>query len=186
MQPTKSLEQSRVESLVKWASNQLIPGMDQDVYREIFEYVRLSQTATGAWQQSGTKWNIVLTAVVLRAFTHIGLLTDAEWPTDTGKGGMALAIKYLSTEVIGKEPGDIPEDIWDACQAALALLPYRSRDMNHLVEAINADWRALYDPPHDKNKWFGPAYLAAIIDVLVAYEETLGAGSHLSDALRAL
>ncbi len=185
MPQRKSFGQQRMSSLGSWATTQSIPGLDQKTYDSIFEYIRSSQSLSGAWEQPGNNWGVVMTAVVLRALDRIGFSESDEWRTSSGQGGISQAINYLVRQISEKNPEEIPEDPWDACQAVLALQRHQLPEARRIAESVNSNWRTLFESPRNRNRWLGPAYLAAIVDVLTALDD--GSNSwQLREALKAL
>jgi len=185
MPQLRSFGPQRVRSLTSWAKAKAVPGMDQQTFEEIFEYVRACQLASGEWVLPGNNWGVVMTSVVLRSLDALGFSQTDQWPTVFGQGGIGLAVNYLCQQVQGKGPDEIPEDVWDACQAILALANHQREEARRLADGVNSNWRALYESPRNHCRWFGPAYLAAIVDVLTAFDDESNTW-HLRDALHFL
>ena len=185
----KSSNQRRVsDNLTNWAKGRaFIPGMDQETYVKIFEYVLSKQDKTGCWNFPGEKWEVVMTAVVLKALSSLAFELDDVWLLNGGgTGGARLAALFVASEVAKKE-GDpnVGEDIWDGCQAALALAKFGSPGQaQSMVATINDNWKAHWQfaLSVQGNRWCGPAYLASMVDVLWQYEKSLD-NSRLADAL---
>jgi 3',5'-cyclic-AMP phosphodiesterase len=189
-----SFTQQRIESLGAWAKAVEIPGMDPDTYVAIFSDILNNQKTDGSWVQDPNKrWAVVMTAVVLQALSALKFNIGDWWPTKSGPdGGIKKAVDFLTSEVsrTGGRPDAIGEDVWDACQAALALKAFgAARDAEQVVTRINSAWKSLYDnAPRgvDTNEWCGPAYLAAMVDVIREYEESPKPNGPFSIALAAL
>jgi 3',5'-cyclic AMP phosphodiesterase CpdA len=152
-----------------------------DVVRGVFEFLLTSQGADGAWRDPDGKWTVVQTAVILKAFGRLGYTTACTWPIASGgkaaRGGVQKALDFFTTTGVKLHPNDIPnadvEDIWDSCQALLSFAAFGKRnDYRSVVDYISANWEATYDTAMSRpgDSWAGPAFLAAILDVLIAYD----------------
>ena len=165
--------------------------MDQATYVDIFDYVLREQDDRGFWTVKDTDWAVVMTAVVLKALAELCFKPGNWWPTETGTGGITNAVRFLASEVEkkGGKPGTVGEDIWDDCQAAIALNEFgESAAAEQMADKINLDWKNLYRTAWDargKNRWCSPAYLAAMVDVLGYYDGHLQRGN-FAEALDAL
>src|SRR5580692_60363 len=164
----KSHHRQRIQQLVAWATQASIPGMDQTTYIELFDHVLNQQQVGGFWRLSGHKWDVVMTAVVLKALSALHFRQDDIWPLigQNRDGGILGAIQFLKRKMIdANSPSDCGEDIWDCCQAALALSQFgEGQSALKIVHQIGRDWATLYARECDDraNRWCGPAYLAAI------------------------
>ena len=171
-----SFGQQRLASLAAWATEIHLPGMEQETYLKILEYVIHEQQSNGAWSMQGKEtWDTVLTSVVLKSLADLQFKINDSWTTRQKKvGGVSPAVQFVTKAVklAGGSPERVDEDIWDACQAALALAEFGSHDIAlPMVRSLNQDWEKLYERACDAtNRWCGPAYLAAIIDVIGRYE----------------
>jgi 3',5'-cyclic AMP phosphodiesterase CpdA len=199
MPTQKSFRQERIDSLRDWAARISIPGLDQDTYISILGHVLEQQAKAGFWNMDAEKWQLVMTGVVLKALAMLHFKPTDRWlRSDETFGGVEPATSYLA-EAVQKVPGGpcspgcgaLGEDIWDACQGLLAMAEYlpKSREAIDLARTINDNWERIYrDERDNKNRaeWCGPAYLAAIVDVLAEYESDLGPNSGYAAALDAL
>jgi 3',5'-cyclic AMP phosphodiesterase CpdA len=188
----KSFGQQRIQKLIVWAEKASIPGMKQETYLKIFDYVLEEQDRRGFWTMSGKNWEVVMTAVVLKALTALRFEAGDQWPTKIQTdGGMSHALSFLNDEVEKKDgrPEVIGEDVWDACQAALALAGFDGSPKTfRMVQQVNTNWKFLYENTCKTagNRWCGPAYLAAMVDVIGRYESELAEKSHCEEALNHL
>lgn len=188
-----SFTQQRIQSLGNWARGVEIPGMDPETYIAIFTHVLESQRDDGCWRTDNLRWAVVMTAVTLQALHALRFNIGDWWPTcSTLDGGIDAAIAFLVEEVNNKDgkPDAIGEDIWDACQVALALKAFgKASDVKSMVGRISQGWSNLYsNAPRgiDVNEWCGPAYLAAMVDVLREYEEIFAADNLFLESLTTL
>lgn len=186
----KSFGQQRLAALRTWAEKAEVPGMDQPTYVAIFDFILQAQQDDGAWNMGGNNWTVVMTSVILKALSALQFTREDRWSlAGEPERGLALAINYLQSAVVqaASRPEAIGEDIWDACQAALALREF-AVDMpssETLAGIIDADWEILYSSACQqsrKNRWCGPAYLAAIVDVMARWEAELGKDNHFEIA----
>ena len=165
--------------------------MEQSTYVEIFDHVLEQQQPAGCWTLLGRNWDVVMTGVVLKALASLHFRYDDNWPLQQPKkdGGVSLALRFLKREVAdSKYPAACGEDIWDACQAMIALKHFgEEQSALRMVQQINREWLILFEREcsNHGNCWCGPAYLAAIVDLLSTYEEHLPDKSFLP-ALAAL
>ena len=179
-----SLTEQRVEDLFRWTTDKaLLPGLEHTTYLGILDYVLWQQNKEGFWTIEGTEWKVVMTAVVLKALAALQFGAMDKWSIKDQKvqrdGGIQSAINFLIREVEskGNKLEVIGEDIWDTCQVCLALAKFGNRSSAvQLARKINNDWSRLFDnaiADASKNRWCGPAYLAAIVEVIGCYEEDL-------------
>jgi 3',5'-cyclic AMP phosphodiesterase CpdA len=188
----KSFGQQRVEAMGDWARKVVVPGMDQVTFVAIFNYVLAEQQPGGFWWEEGHNWNVVMTGVVLKSLAALRFKKGDRWPIQGGEGGIDLGVGFLTNEVARPDgrPEAVGEDIWDACQAALALAEFGPFPATkQMVRRINADWRNLYRSACEAaegNIWAGPAYLAAMVDVMGGYEKLLGKDSGFAQAIEKL
>jgi len=187
----KSFNQQRLEDFLEWSTRQAsLPGMEQATFLNILEYVLKEQGTGGFWTIPGTQWKVVMTAVVLKGLAALQFRITDRWRTKGQvEGGVQLAIDFLTRQVetSNGRPEAVGEDIWDACQVALALAEFgKSSVALPMVQRINGDWKSLYDiamQAAQKNRWAGPAYLAAIVEVMGRYETDLVSQTQLQNAL---
>jgi 3',5'-cyclic AMP phosphodiesterase CpdA len=192
----KSFRQERIDSLRDWAARKSIPGMEQEIFISILGYVLDQQDDDGFWNMKGEKWQEVMTGVVLKALARLHFRKTDRW-SRRGRsfGGVEPAVRFLANAVLSVRgnpgSGALGEDIWDACQALLALAEYDSESLSaiSIAQKINGGWDRIYTDEnrrHDRAEWCGPAYLAAMVDVLSEYESDLGPNSRFVEALDAL
>jgi 3',5'-cyclic AMP phosphodiesterase CpdA len=194
--PQKSVNQKRIDNLTHWARDTaFIPGMKQGTFVAIIEYVLGQQEPLGSWNFPVENWQVVMTAVVLKALSCLAFELDDTWKlkdraAGQDTGGVRLAALFVAEEV-AKKQGDpkVGDDIWDGCQAAIALAKFGMQDKAKLMVAnINGNWKghwAFAVSDINMNRWCGPAYLAAMVDVLREYQHSLD-DSKLLDAFRGL
>jgi 3',5'-cyclic AMP phosphodiesterase CpdA len=180
--PQKSVNQKRIDNLTHWARDAaLIPGMKQETFVAIIEYVLGKQEQQGSWNFPGEQWQVVMTAVVLKALSRLAFELDDTWKlkdraAGQDTGGVRPAALFVADEVATKQ-GDpkVGDDIWDGCQAAIALAKFGMQDKAKLmVTNINSNWKGHWEfalGDANKNRWCGPAYLAAMVDVLHEYQD---------------
>jgi 3',5'-cyclic AMP phosphodiesterase CpdA len=184
------LELQGINRFRNWTRSASIPGMDQTCYISILSFVLREQDSDGTWTLGGSKWSTVMTAIIVKALATLEFGPRDQWPTKGGVGGMSSAVDALSARVGDSNPLAIGEDIWDACQTALALQKFRKDDLGTpLARNINGDWNNLYQSSlnaAEPIRWCGPAYLAAIVEVIGAYDADLTAGSKYLSAYNAL
>jgi hypothetical protein len=91
---------------------------------------------------------------------------------------------------LGPQEGLVGEDLWDTCQVLLAVAGFGLLEPGkQYANEINHAWEDHYReacetvPPVS---WTGPSYLAAMGDVLVAYEAILEDDSTLADIVQRL
>jgi len=195
----KSFRQERMDSLRDWAAKVLIPGIEQDTYIGILGHVLENQDDDGSWNLPPNPWQPVMTGVVVKVLAALQFRPTDRWTRGSKPyGGVERALRYLS-EAVGKASGDpgsgaVGEDIWDACQALLALRAYEKKPDEDpapikMAKKINNDWPAIYtfeQQRHNRAKWCGPAYLAAMVDVMREYESDLGRTNDYDKALKEL
>src|ERR1700676_2496952 len=160
----QSFSQQRIGSLAKWADSASLPGISQDTYRAIVDYVLKEQSVDGSWNVPGWHWQIVMTAVVLNSLASLHFEGGDQWAIQNSLGGINQALEFLEKEVEKREcnPRAIGEDLWDACQAATALRNYgRTEIAAQMADEINENWKSLYEASLGAQiRWCGPAYLA--------------------------
>jgi 3',5'-cyclic AMP phosphodiesterase CpdA len=192
----KSFRQERVDSLRDWAARKSIPGIEQDIFIGILGYVLDQQDDDGFWNMRDEKWQEVMTGVVLKALARLHFRKTDRWSRkERSFGGVEPAVRFLADAVLSVKgnpgSGALGEDIWDACQALLALAEYDSESLSAIAMAqkINEGWARIYadeNQRRDRAEWCGPAYLAAMVDVLSEYESDLGPNSTFVQALDTL
>jgi hypothetical protein len=151
-----------------------------DKLKGVFERLLSMQDADGSWPDPGGKWTAVQTAVVLRALARLGYTCRSNWPLWGGgeeRGGVQKAIDFFRRNSVKIRPVEIPnkwvEDIWDTCQVLLAFASYGLREeYQDAFHDIKATWLQLWNNgrANDHLNWRGPGFLAAMLDVLVAYD----------------
>jgi 3',5'-cyclic AMP phosphodiesterase CpdA len=184
--------QMRKRAFNNWCSKQHIPGLTQQLFDKVFETILSQQAETGTWQSPGTNWEVVQTAVVLKCLATLEFSAEDQWQfyygTQKVNGCVSHPLQFLCAEL--KNKGTIGEDIWDTCQALLALAAFhREEEGLKQADRIRVDWETLYVSECESaytNQWCGPAYLAAMIDVLLTYQGELSTAQSLSDALAKL
>src|SRR5258708_11457801 len=163
--PNSAANQKRIDNLTKWARNSaFIPGMKQQTYIDIFEYVLKKQDPkTGYWNFPGEKWQVVMSSVVLKALHALAFELVDTWPLEGGDtGGVRPAILFVANEVEKKDRDpNVVDDVWDAWQATLALAKFgMPDDAQAMVNTINDNWKAQWsyaESDAHKNRWCGPA-----------------------------
>ena len=184
----QSFGQQRLANLAHWATGVDLPGLKKETYSKLLDYVIRQQEADGRWSMEGkAAWDVVLTSVVLKSLADLEFENENNWTAQQDQtGGVGPAIEFLTEAVksANGSPEKVGEDIWDACQAALALAKFGHQDVAMpMVRALNRDWKKLYEKSRDENnRWSCPAYLAAIVDVLGGYESYLDGTSQFDAA----
>jgi 3',5'-cyclic AMP phosphodiesterase CpdA len=195
----KSFSQERIESLRDWAAKAIVPGLHQDIYSKILGHVREKQDDDGSWNMPPNQWQAVMTGVVVKVLAAMRFRRTDRWTRGSkAYGGVESALRFLKA-VVGRASGPlgsgaIGEDIWDDCQALLALRAFDTQPEKdpitiRLAKRINDDWEAIYageQKRKNRAKWCGSAYLAAMVDVMREYESDLGRGNDYDAALKAL
>jgi len=172
---------NRLSELKTFLDGLEIQGPQKETIRGVFEFILAKQDADGSWIDVGGKWTGVQTAVILRALARLGYTQDSFWPIqiDTRKevGGVKKALDFFRRSNVKVHPDSIPndyiEDIWDSCQVMLAFKAY---GLKREFEPIANHWENHWEKYYEKSlrdramEWAGPAFLAAILDVFIAYD----------------
>jgi 3',5'-cyclic AMP phosphodiesterase CpdA len=192
MPSQQSFGQQRLAGLADWATKVRLPGLEQETYASILRYVIRQQQSDGSWTIAGhPTWNVVMTSVILKSLCDLQFELGNSWKNEQDQpAGVLPAVEFLSNAVKsgGASAEKVGDDIWDACQAAIALADFGRHDVAMpMVRDINQNWKKLYDRSYDPNgKWSCPAYLAALVDVIGRYETHLGSDSRFDSAFNAL
>jgi predicted nucleotide-binding protein len=169
MTQTPEFAAMRLEGLSAWGSTTSVPQIPRAMFQGIFSYVLSKQQPSGEWNADGNLWNAVMTAVVVKSLAAVGYRPSDKWPN----GGLEPALKYLSGLLRNRSTEKVGEDIWDACQVLLAMAAFDRHDpgVQHARNIVD-DWQGFYDAAvAQRVRWCGPAYLAAMIELLRAYAD---------------
>lgn len=116
-------------------------------------------------------WWPGMTAVALKGLANLGFTKEARWVGDDArKGSIKVALDYLEKEYTdNKRPG---ADLWDRCQIALALHKFdrHATGKKLALDIVNEGSRKKIDT---EDLWYGPAYYAAVLDVIACYGEDI-------------
>jgi 3',5'-cyclic AMP phosphodiesterase CpdA len=186
---------SRTRALAELIAGQNVMGLKGPLFTEVFEYLLASQKADGSWGGGeGNRWEVVETSVVLRALADLRFDLKDNWAFHYQgmniAGGTQKAVDFIRNELETKSTTSIGEDIWDVCQALLAVRAFGLiEEARRHADSINSSWRVFYQTagmPVGGSRWSGPAYLAAMVDVLVAYESVLAEQTQVASVLEYL
>jgi hypothetical protein len=167
-----SFGQRRLASLAAWATRERLPGLEQETYSKILNPVIRQQQSDGSWTMpEHSTWNVVMTSVILKSLSDLQFDIGDTWKNQQGQTvGIRLAVEFLSKAVksTGGSVERVGDDIWDACQAAIALAAFgRHDDAMQMVRELNQDWKKLYDRSYNsQGRWSSPAYLAALRHII--------------------
>lgn len=165
----------RMDALQSWASAITIPGLEKKTFLNILTYLLTNQNKDGSWVDANPQWRVVVTSVILRALAAMAFRETDTWDFDHEgtqiTGGVKQALEFIFTELQNKSVDNVGEDIWDTCQALLAVAAFGKKKAGQGdAEIIKQTWGDLYKKAcKQKNRWSGPAYLAAMADVLSCY-----------------
>ena len=116
------------------------------------------------------------TAIALKTLRNLGYEKESTWNRGGGgrRGGVKEPLGYFAGEldkVTRKERAHAGEDWWDHCVILLAVHSFLGASAIGLhARHIAEEWQAIYkDASERSNQWFGPAFLAAMIDVVAAW-----------------
>ena len=133
-----------------------------------------------------------MTAVVLKSLAILQFRREDSWSFtfhgQPASGSVEAGMRYLSDQLRGKYTEEVGEAIWDPCQALLAVAAFGDKDVgSRHVQKIARDWKVLYKSAlESEERWNGPAYLAAMIDVLMCYGPELDTSVDIQDVAAAL
>jgi serine/threonine protein kinase len=183
-------------AFARWQSQQSIPGLKLESYAQILDFVLGRQEESGSWPGEGDHWSEVKTACILKAVAQMGFQAEDQWwvgERGSGRiGGPSKSLDFLAGRLttLGLAEGIAGEDIWDTCQALLALAAFGRREPGaQYANHINHNWREHYRDVCESipaNSWAGPSYLAAMCDVLVSYEAVLDSASRVDEIFESL
>ncbi len=186
----------RQDALAAWCAKQRIPGFKAETVAQIFGYVIGQQEPGGGWPGQGDHWSEVKTACILKALAGLGYDADSRWTVGEGParvdGGIRPSLDFLSRKFsrLTLTGGLVGEDLWDTCQALLALAAFGEHDAGkQYVAEIRTRWQEHYRRACEsvpRISWSGPSYLSAMGDVLAAYRSILDVESPLGEMLRLL
>jgi len=164
----------RVDAFRNWSTTTTVPNISRDNFTGILRYVLSLQGPSGAWRGDHV-WETVMTAVVLKSLANLQFRRTDSWRFtfhgQPASGSVEAGLRYLGEQLKGKYTDEVGEAIWDPCQALLAVAAFGDTDIGlRHVQRIARDWKALYKSAiESEERWNGPAYLAAMMDVLMCY-----------------
>lgn len=195
----KSFSQERIDSLRDFAAKAIVPGLHQDTYSMILGHVLENQDDDGSWNLPPNQWQAVMTGVVVKVLAAMRFRPTDHWIRGAKPyGGVEPALRFLKAVVSNANgppgSGAIGEDIWDDCQALLALRAFdteaeRDPTTIRIAKRINDDWSTIYNGECERKnraKWCGSAYLAAMVDLMRECESDLGRANDYDAALKTL
>jgi 3',5'-cyclic AMP phosphodiesterase CpdA len=150
--------------------------LDSVIILGLFRWLLAKQEATGQWKDDAGKWTGVQTAVVLKTLARIGYTERSTWYIQGERklrGGVAKALEFLQARTdIDRIPNENIEDVWDVSQVLLANACYaRATEHKNTVDNLCLHWKQAYeDSLVNSPVWSGPAFVAAILDVFIAYD----------------
>jgi len=179
MARTSPFAEVRLDAFRTWCSSITVPGITRTTFNGIVAYLLSEQQPEGNWEGGDNTWNVVMTSVVLKSLAamqfHRGDAWEFRYRGREVSGGVDPAVEYVVKELTNKSTDKVGEDIWDTCQALLAMAAFGRKDvaLSH-VRRIASEWESFYDKASKLEvRWRGPAYLAAMVDVLVCYRRDL-------------
>lgn len=174
-------DRARLESFVGLFKTETLWALAPDAMLRSYHHLFAIQEEDGSWRGDGDVWVVSKTAVVVRSLCRLRFRLDATWPRanrSLPRGGVRPAVNFLK-EVVGdvakvakKKQRCVwaGDDSWDHCQVLLAVHAYERgfEEVQRLVNDLCKNWREYFESGEErKRKWYGPAFLAAMIDVAV-------------------
>lgn len=171
---------NRLAELRAFFEKSAIKGIDVEKIGGLFRSLLKTQADDGSWPDPTGVWTGVQTALALKTLSLLGYTIESSWPISSDnkklRGGIQKAFVFFKEKKVKPSPKEIynpfVEDIWDACQVLLAYASYgKHSECQSVVSYLIANWKPIYEESL-KNKqmnWRGPAFLAAMLDVFLAY-----------------
>ena len=160
-------------------------GLSRDMVAKALRSFIRAQDHDGIW--SGGTYPKVQTAQAVRIMGALGYTNPEEWRDVLGAGvqlDLERPLEYCREELRQapkKKPRPVAgDDLWDHCQFVMAVAAHDgARAVELDVRTLESRWSDLFNrdakaAAEEDNDWFGPATLAAIIDVMLRCGGTRG------------